>query len=365
MQSEEFISTLTIGNSTQQSIPYDYTTELDWIFPVLVNIILMVVHFWFLISLIHYGIKNKMWRQTRNKSDVLNTRLVYGSVIGCAVACIIRLVITLVRYNIGFSTVENGLCDKFVAAATVSYTIVHLFVVLFLWSRQRSFFANRLLNFNYSRPIKYFSSYVIVFIFALIIFSLVYYNANNSYISSGQGCVLSEEHEVQIAVFLVPILSAMFYNISLLGLLFYALTSAKSFQKREAASRTQWQQQQSPNKSSSVYTINTTISSSSKCGSNTFHSENRKTPSTKNSRSRRKTTSNIVTAILQRTLIFAVVSILVDVLLQLINTFVLNPINHRRFVNMGIDVATFFNLIFVILSFATGKDMMTSPCKKY
>jgi len=132
MQSDELISTITMENITQESIPYDRTTQLDWIFPVIVNITLMVTHLWLLISLIHYGIKNKMWRQTQNKYEVLNTRFVYGSVIGCAVACIIRLLISLVRYNIEFRNVENKVCDLFVAASSVSYGTVHIFVALFL-----------------------------------------------------------------------------------------------------------------------------------------------------------------------------------------------------------------------------------------
>jgi len=111
MQTIQSFSTIYDENTTQQNIPFDRTTELDWIFPVLVITTLIIVYFWFLFSLIHYGIKHKMWRQTRNKSDVLNTGLVYGSVIGCAVACIFRLVISLILLNIGFTNVENGLCD--------------------------------------------------------------------------------------------------------------------------------------------------------------------------------------------------------------------------------------------------------------
>jgi len=127
MQSEkEFISTMTVENTTQQSISYDRTTQLDWIFPVHVNITLMVVNFWLLIFLIHYGIKNMWWR-TRNKSDVLNAVLVYNSVIGCGVACIVRLVTSFVLMNIGFSNVESWLCDLFVAVTSISYELcIHL-----------------------------------------------------------------------------------------------------------------------------------------------------------------------------------------------------------------------------------------------
>jgi len=169
---EEIILTSGTGNETTTSVLYNRVEELDWIFPVLVNITLMIVHFWLLFSLIHYGIKNKMWRGTRNKSEALNTGLVYNSVVGCATACIFRLMMSLVYMNIGFSNVENEFCAQFGDAANASIVIVHFFVALFLWSRQRSFFCNDLLNINYGRPVKYFSSMIIVFIFGFGIFTV-------------------------------------------------------------------------------------------------------------------------------------------------------------------------------------------------
>jgi len=236
----ELTTVSTIENATQ-SILYDRTLKLDWIFPVLVNIILMVVHFWFLISLIHYGIKYKKCQNTRRKSDVLNTGLVYVSVIGCAVACIFRLIISLTVMNIGFSSIKSRICDQFGDAASASYGIVHLFVALFLWSRQRSFFVNKLLNFNYSRPIRYFSSYVIVFIFIFGLFATEYFCVNISSTSSRQGCIRSE-FKASIHIFIIIAIAILFYNVSLLGLLSYALTRAKSFQKREIATSIRLQQ---------------------------------------------------------------------------------------------------------------------------
>jgi len=362
MQSvEELITTVTDEITTHQSTQYDRTIELDWIFPVFVNISLTIANFWFLFSLIHYGIKHKMWQQTRNHTDVLNTGLVYASVIGCAVACNIRLVTSFAQINIGFSNVENELCKTFAAVSSMSYGIEHLFVSIFLWSRQRSFFENRLLNFNYSRPVKYFSTYVIVFIVGFITFAFVYAQANIFYTSSEQGCILSV-YKPQIEFLLLPILAVMFYNVALLGLLFYALTRAKSFQEREPASSTQLQNQHFQDTNSSRNTINTTTNVNISYDSINFNSA-KNTSSTENYRPRHKSASNLITAILQKTLLFAILSICIDVLIHLFNAFLSCPNSHRRIFIMSFDIATFFNLILVLLSFAARKEMMMSPCR--
>jgi len=366
MQSEkEFVSIITIGNTTEQNIPYDRTTELDWIIPVLVNITLIFVHFWFLVSLTHYGIKHKMWRVIRNKSDVLNTGLVYGSVIGCAVACVFRLVISLVLMNIGFNNVKNELCDQFVVAVNVSYGFVHIFVALFLWSRQRSFFANKLLNFNYSRPMMLFSSYVIVFLVSFGIFALVYYSLDNLFTSSQEGCV-QLENKLQIGRLLFPILAVIFYNVALLGLLFYALTRAKSFQRKETAAKSRKNQQIQDKNISRNSTIEAITSDNINHDLNNVDFEKHPTTTitTVSNRYPHNSTSNKITAILQRTLLFAILSIFVEVLFHLFDEFILDPNSQYRIGLMNFDIAAFFNLIFVVLSFAARKDMMTSPCRK-
>jgi len=337
----ELTSDTTIEIKDQQSTSYNRTTELDWIFPVIVNITLIVTHVWLLISLIHYGIKNKKWQQKRNKSEDLSTGLVYNSVVGCAVACILRLVVNLVLMNIGFSDSDNGLCDKLTTASSVSYGIVHLFVALFLWSRQRYFFANNFLQINYSRPIKCFSSAVIVFILGLGIYAASYFCINMSYSSRRHGCVLLE-YEEHIQILLIPALAVMFYNVTLLGLLFYALTRAKSFSKKIIADVKQSRQENAQDKSSSIYTI-TTSTCKSDC---------------------QTSISNRIKAILRRTMVFAIFSIFIDLFLHVFIRFLLDPNDHFRFAILSSDIASFFNLLFVILSFDARKKMMTSPCKK-
>ena len=67
--------------------------------------------------------------------------------------CMIRFVTSLLLSNLGYSNFESGICDQLADAVYSSYALVHFFVALFLWSRQQAFFANQLLNFNYSKLI--------------------------------------------------------------------------------------------------------------------------------------------------------------------------------------------------------------------
>ena len=346
------------SNVTQENISYNYKTELDWIFPVVVNVTLMVLDFWLLISLIHYGITNRKWSKPNKYSyDVLNNGLIYGSLIGCAVACLIRFVTNLLLLNLGYSNFESGICDQLVDAVYSFYAIVHFFVALFLWSRQQAFFANRLLNFNYNKLIKCFSFVIIVFIVAYGIFVVALNSAPKFYTSSSMGCVLRPGYEVHIATWLTPIIGVAFYNVALLGLLSYALFYAQAFQEKKSTANLQ--QQKLKTIMSKVITNpnrdNQHVSILSECGSKL---------KSKSSPHRQNYAHNKIRVILKKTLIFAVLSILVDIVLQLTVNLAIDRKSHRRLSNMAFDIASFFNLLLVILSFNKYKEMMTSPCSK-
>ena len=339
---------------------YSYTTELDWIFPVVVNVTLMVLDFWLLISLIHYGIKNKKWSKAKKcSSDVLNSGLIYGSVIGCAVACMTRFFTSLLLSNLGYSNsnFESGICDQLADAVHSSYAFVHFFVALFLWSRQQAFFANRLLNFNYNKVIKYFSFVIIFIIIAFGIAALALTSGAKFYISSSIGCVLRPGYEVQVTTWLTPIIGVAFYNVVLLGLLSYALFYAQSFKEKKSSANLQQQKFKTIN-----YKISTISSKDDEHTSTTLECGSELKP--KNRPHRKNCFSNKIKVILKKTLIFAVLSILIDVIVQLTANFAVDRKSHRRLSNMAFDIASFFNMLLVILSFNKYKEMMTSPCNK-
>ena len=56
------ISTATSRSGTI-SIQVDCLQRADWIGPIAINIVLLVLSIWVLISVMHYGIKTKKWSQ--------------------------------------------------------------------------------------------------------------------------------------------------------------------------------------------------------------------------------------------------------------------------------------------------------------
>jgi len=144
------------------------------------------------ISLLHFGIKNKKWRYVKNKyvdTRALNSGLVYGSVIACAVMCIIKYITSLALTNFGFRENEDNICDSLTDSTYDIYALVLFFVYFYLWSRQRAFYANQILNVNYNKLIKLFSYSLNAFVFVYVIFVVCYHTVPKLYISSKKGCI--------------------------------------------------------------------------------------------------------------------------------------------------------------------------------
>jgi len=372
MKLNKYNSTQHFKNTTVFSIPYDRTIELDWILPVTVNIGLTVVTFWIFFSLIHYGIKNKKWRYSKHRSEVLNSGLIYGSVVVCAFSCIVRYVVSLLLMNVGFSEERNDLCDSLADAAYISYAFVLCFVALFLWLRQRSFYSHRLLNVNYSKEIKITSCVVFAFILGYGIFATVLNTHPHDYKGSKIGCIRRIE-ENQMKNWIAAAVGVAFYNLVLFGLFSYALTHIKAIQKAEtirklAQARAQEKQQvhQKPLPLGAIiykHNLNETITES-QLDSTLKEDDCKQIPGIRHKREK-MSTSNKIKNILQKTLLFATISIVIDVFLQVFANYIANPDSHRRITNMIFDISAFLNLLFVIFSFAAYKQMLFSPCKRY
>ena len=338
------------------AINSDYKQQFDWIFPVASNVVLSVATTWILISLIHFGIKTGKWRKSRSKVDVLNAGFVYSSVVMCGFMCLFRYVISLVFMNIGFQKNEDELCDSIADAAYCSYAFVLCFVALFLWFRQRAFYSNSLLNVNYNKLVSFFSFASIIFILAYGLFVIALNTAPNSYSSSTDGCTLKPDRGIVAGYWISVIVGVAFYNLVLWGLLIYALTHVRSFQK--ATKRTPSTNTDSPTRDSSC------INNQDKEQSEKEHRPESTDLESQNNhfRSRRKHSSMKIKIILQKTLIFGIISILSDIFIQIFANFIVNPDGHRRFTYMLFDINAFLNLLFLVFSFVSYKEMLTSPC---
>jgi len=233
------------------------------------------------------------------------------------------------------------------------------FVYFFLWSRQRAFFANHLLNVHYNRIIKILSYSFIVLIFGYTIFTMCYNSIPELYMSDRTGC-LQRDINFGLEVYIIVGFGVTFSNFCLFGLFVYALTHIQSNQERKTL-----KSQRKTGKETIKLTKTNTASLSTDLQGNSSN-EHIKIQSPKQIKSvRKKSSSGKITYILKKTLILAIISILVDVLLQVFVGFVIDTKGHRRVSNMVGDIAAFLNFFLILLSFTNYKEMMTSLCRKW
>jgi len=347
-----------LQNITNETIPYDHWNRPDWIFPMVINISLTIVTLWLMISLIHFGIKTKKWSPAQNKtagsgSNALNSGLIYSSVVACAIACIIRYFVTLALLNVGFHKNEDYICESLSDVQYTTYAFVLFSVYFVLWARQRAFYANWLLHHNYNKNIQIFSYSLIIIIACCVIIIVSYGSVPKLYISSKRGCIEKNDSNVGKEIYVITSIAVIVAHIALYGLFGYALTRFKRIERKKSL-RLQRKTTQETNNSTN---INSTSSGSS--------DNARISPPYQIKISQKKFSSNKkITFILKKTLVLAVVSIVLNVLVQVFSGFVFDHKSHRRILNMVGDIAAFFNFFLVIISFSKYKEMMTSPCKK-
>ena len=348
---KKYNTTLEIQETTQNTKLYDRTTESNWIIPIVIVSFLTFVTLWLLFSLIHYGIKTKKWRRTQSNEHVLNSGLIYSCAIACAFACIVRYSMSLGLMNVGFKENESGLCDSFFDAVSLTYFLVLFFVAMFLWFRQRAFYAHELLNVHYNNVIKFLSLASIICIVGYGIIITVLITFPNTNVASRTGCMqLNSNDESQMLNWLAPAIGVILYKPALVGLFSYALTHIKTFEKTQTDSK---HQEITTRRTRCEYSQQ--ISNYSVCA--TTKSVSRKKMLSKSS------TANKIKLTLKRSLVVTIVSALADIFLQTIPVTLLNPIDHGRFVLVLYDISSFVNLLFVIFSFGSYKDILMSTCK--
>ena len=344
------------GNWTLQTNEHNRTEELDWIIPVATNIFLFVATLWVLVSLIHYGIKTKKWKKRRGTtSEKLNAGTVYSFVIVCAVMCLFRYSTSLVLMNIGFNDKEDLLCDVAADVAYGSYALVLYSGAFFLWFRQRNFYASRMFDVVYSlwiRVLSFGSIFVIVFSgISVIAYNIIPMN----YHSSKYGCVYKPNTNLQTSYWISAVTIIVVNHLVLVGLFVYALIYLKRLDDKAIDGKAKASNKN--NEKRCIETEKQTLESAKRSLANSAYGSRISSSSLPGS-------SNKIKIILQKTLTFALLSISCDILIQVVAHYIVNRDSHRRVSLILFDVSAFLNLLFLLMSFVTFKEMLTSPCLK-
>lgn len=346
-------------------VPSNVLLKVDWIIPVTVHILLIGINIWILLSLLYYGRKTKRWNRTKKKSsDQFNMGAIYTSVVGCATVCLVYIISNLVYINVGFYPDSSKVCDSMADAVVGLYAFVLMSVGVFLWLRQRTFYNNFLLNADFSKCIRVFSSTSIVLIIGGGLCALVINTIPNDHIWSPDGCLYRPDNDLRIAYWVSIVVAILFGQSTLLGLFIYALKQSQS-------------ESSNTNDSFSGDTVNDGVStpySGATPSRGGVATSKQSIPSTYSARRNRfKSTSQssysqadkqakAVHEILKKTFIFAVLSTLSDIFFQVFIHYLTDPQGNRRIsITLG-TLNAFVHLIFMILSFVKCKTILTSLC---
>jgi len=339
----------------------------DWLIPFIINVALTIATLYTLISIIHYGLKTKKWSSNNaSASNItkLNAGIVYTFLIFTALMCLFRYVASLVHMSVGFAEDQGWLCEGIADVAFIAYSLVLWCVFTFLWLRQRAFYTNRMLSFGTTRIIRALSFGSII----LITFSgfgyMLFFTIPKNYDSSPMGCIYIADKNFRLGYGIYVIALLFLSQVMLLCLFTYPVWKMHRLGHATKKSITP-----------SLKTMEESESTQRSQGSITPLAETSYQPKIKDNledinRNKKhgsfsiKPPSNEIKNILTKTLIFALLSTTLDVFLQIFTKYATDGFSHRRFNIILFDTAAFLNLLFLVFSFVTAKNILFSFCYK-
>ena len=337
-------------------------TQPNWIIPFAINLLLMIVTLIVIVSLIHYGVKTGKWRETHSGCvDKLNAGIVYTFLLVCGIFCVFRFIANQIYMNVGFNENENSICEAAADAAFTSYSLMLWSVSMFLWFRQRAFYTNRMLSFESTKIIRIVSFSSNILLNAVGFAFILLFTIPNNYQSSPVGCIFTPDESFRDVYAIYAILLIIVAHGLLLGLFVYPLLQIYSQNSAHSCFRKLIKSKQDVSKAKKD-PLNSQLGLTSPNQSLAVP-ENLSSIERCRSLAVRKPTEGIK-RILQKSLVFAAFSILLDVVIQIISFFADSPSGSRRFNNMLFDITAFVNMLFLIFSFVTFKSMLFSLCLK-
>ena len=330
------------GNNSSFNRNSDFYKKWDFILPIAIEVILINISLWILISLLRYGKKTGKWRNTgQNHSEKLSIGHIFTSVVFCAAGCIIHPVLGIAYMSIGFNG-EDGLCEAFGDLMACAYGFAYLSLVMFFWLRQRVFFTNQMLSVKYSKPVRWFSAISIVIIYlaggAIALFLIIPNNQKRG----PNGCLYTLSTELQISS-ISSFAYVMFSDFSLMALFVYAIVrSGKPVSLKNECFNRMFCLCCSPSLTTKDKDDNETCSTSIASGCDD---------------------QGIVRKILTKTLVVTVATLVMDLIFQIYVFYVADQDSHRRFSILFGSVHLFFRFALVVLSLANFKKILSSICK--
>ena len=331
----------TSTNAVDMEVPLDEQSALEKLrFSTLgVYIVLMTANLWIIFSLIHFGIKTRKWRSPQfGNPDSLSSGRIYLSVVVCSVTAFLYNLVVAIYRNVGFHKNEDKLCDTMADLNKIMYGICSFSVVLFLWLRQRTLYTAFLPTARFQKTLKFFSFIIIVVAIVGGLPALILSIMPNDYVASPIGCVYKKNKSYRVPSLVIIATTTVFTQVSLLAVFIHALLVL-----HKSSEEKRWKSLLCCKQKPLINVVN------------------EQTNITEQPHHR---TQTIVRNVIRKTIIFAALSILSDLLITSSLLFARQG-NRRDILSLLTTLWVSMNLCFVILSFLAWKDMMTSPCKSF
>ena len=351
-----------MNKSTSNRTEPNYTGKADWIIPISVNILLVILVVWIVFSLLHYGIRNKKFqRNKRSNYEKLNSGRIYSLVLLCALTCALRYMISvIVMLDLDLQDDKKVICKALSHLRSCLYSFIHLFIWLFLWLRQYVFYTNRMLALNYPKPIRYFSFITILLIVATgigyTLFTVFMYNHKVDLV----GCMFTLRVELAAGYWAFIGTSVILVHGTLFSLFSYALIKSRNIDKQRKVTDTK-KSKKFRKETNHLKTDSTSISTthnSNEGNTTTFSSSRlpvfRRRQSGEQNQSKKK-----IKHILKKTFWFAVLSVILE---NALPTFWSLVEVNQRLVITCYNIIALLNLLLIIFTFARYKDMLFSFC---
>ncbi|XP_018673399.2 uncharacterized protein LOC108951117 [Ciona intestinalis] len=364
----------TFGNPIQFSY-----TNVDWIVPTIINALLILLALWITFSVTHYGIKTGKWCTTaKRKSQQLSAGVIYSSVVLCAVMAILRYVTSFATFHLGIGEDKDYECEIISDMSFAMYCLVTACVYLFLWLRQRTFYANKMLNVSYNRFLRFVSASSFLVIFFSGLGAIVVTSTPVSYPSSTRGCTYKPSYNtVETIGWAVSVALLVLSQLVLIALFVYPLMRHRNMQEASAWSGSPKDRNENvddQNKEPSIVTVDgqCDVTSTTEGPVSSSSAQKRNVPERRVSRHVKQSNrpyslklQRKIMRIMLRTIIFGVLSIVSDIWWLVFSTYILNTSGPRRWSTTAYDINVMLNLLSVICSFLAFPMMLTSPLRNH
>ena len=316
------------NNSTTSSTPYIPWQNWNWIVPVTVNSIFLLMTLWLLISLIHYGNKSKKWVTTKEKNvEKLNAGFILMAAVLCTVTSFLRFIASQFIFNIGFFGTKNNQCKMLSDASIILFCLATIAVHTYLWVRQLVFYTNRMLNTDFSKALRFFSYLNIILIFLGGLGVILVNTIPTKYILTLKGCVYIPLNSTSTAILVIVCLVMLLSGQTILvGLLIYPLHK-HSKQKGCLA----------------LFGI-------TNCPLQKVGQQNARQSTQNQFITHRSVTNKKINKILRRTACFLIIIVVGNVVLLFVSTYAFTESDNRNISTMIADLITFGNLALVVSS---------------